>query len=214
MTAKEMIELNNDRREKLNEANKKYYEDMLVYIRMSDVAERDGEELLLEILEHLLEAQENGQSAVEVFGDQPKKYCDELLRDLPKEPVGNKLWMYFYITASGMCWYFLVDGIFSLFMSPEKGLPLTPIIVSIVFFGAVVLLILKLMKWTTFKKGSNIWLMSLGALIFSGWTGLLIYLGLQDAFQYEMTWPKYTSLVIGLSLFGLSWIVRHKVIKF
>ncbi|WP_113927347.1 DUF1129 family protein [Bacillus sp. P14.5] len=214
MTAKEMIQLNNERREKLNKENKKYYEDMLLYIRMSDVEERDGEELLLEILEHLLEAQENGQTAEEVFGDQPKKYCDELLRDLPKEPVKNKLWLYFYITASGMGWYFLVDGVFSLFMPPEKGLPLTPIIVSIIFFGAVVLLLLKLMKWATYKKRANLWLMSMGALIFMGWTGLLVYLELQDAFQYEMAWPMYTSLVIAVILFSLSWILRHRVIKF
>ncbi|MGD7023078.1 DUF1129 family protein [Rossellomorea vietnamensis] len=214
MTAKEMIELNNERREKLNEANKKYYEDMLLYIRMSNVAEQDGEELLLEILEHLLEAQENGQSAEEVFGNQPKKYCDELLKDLPKEPVANKLWMYFYITVSGMAWYFLVHGVFALFVPPEKGLPLTPILVSIVFFGAVVLLLLKLMKWTTYKKRANLWLLSMGALIFMGWTGLLIYLELQDAFQYELAWPMYTSLAVAIILFSLSWILRHRVIKF
>jgi DNA-binding ferritin-like protein (Dps family) len=212
--AKEMIELNNVRREELNKENKKYYEDMLLYIRTSDVAEQEGEELLLEILEHLLEAQENGQTAEEVFGDRPKEYCDELLRDLPKEPAGQKLWMYFYITVSGMFWYFLVDGIFSLFMPPEKGLPLTPIIVSIVFFGSVVLLLFKLMKWTTFKKGSGIWLMSLGTLVFIGWMGLLVYLELQDAFQYELAWPRYTSLVIAVILFSLSWILRQRVIKF
>ncbi|WP_187444869.1 DUF1129 family protein [Rossellomorea vietnamensis] len=214
MTAKELIEINNERREKLNKENKKYYEDMLLYIRMSDVAEQDGEELLLEILEHLLEAQENGQSAEEVFGDQPKKYCDELLRDLPKEPTKNKLLMYFYITASGMAWFFLVDGIFSLFFPTDKGIPLTPIIVSILFTGAMVLLILKLMKWTTYKKKSNLLLMFSGAVTFMGWIGLLVYLGMQNAFQYEMAWPMYTSLVAAVILFTLSWILRHRVIKF
>jgi DNA-binding ferritin-like protein (Dps family) len=214
MTAKEMIQLNNERREKLNKENKKYYEDMLLYIRMSDVAEQDGEELLLEILEHLLEAQENGQTAEEVFGEQPKKYCDELLGDLPKEPLRNKLLMYFYITASGMAWYFLVDGIFSLFFPTQKGLPLTPVIVSVIFMGAVVLLILRVMKWTTYKKKSNIWLFSAGFLIFVIWTGILVYLELQNAFQYEMFWPMYTSLVAAVILFSLSAVLRYRVLKF
>ncbi|WP_168413111.1 DUF1129 family protein [Bacillus salacetis] len=214
MTAKEMIEINNARREKLNDENKKYYEDMLIYIRTSDVDEHAGEELLLEILEHLLEAQENGQSAEEVFGSKPKQYCDELLEGLPKESAKDKVLMYLYITASGMSWYFLVTGIFSLFFPDKKGISLTPIIASILFMGAVVLLILKLMKWTTYKEKSNLWLLSAGALIFTAWTGLLVYLGLQNAFQYEMAWPTYTSLVIGIILIAASWILRHRVIKF
>ncbi|EDL64172.1 DUF1129 family protein [Bacillus sp. SG-1] len=214
MTAKEMIEINNVRREKLNEENKKYYEDMLLYIRMSNVSEKEGEELLLEILEHLLEAQENGQSAEDVFGTKPKQYCDELLKGLPKESLKDKVMMYLYITASGMSWYFLVTGIFSLFFPDNNGVSLTPIIASILFMGIVVLLLLKLMKWTTYKKKSNIWLLSAGALIFTSWIGLLVYLELQDAFQYEMNWPMYTSLVIGVILIGLSWVLRHRVLKF
>jgi uncharacterized membrane-anchored protein len=214
MTAKEMIEINNVRRENLHEGNKKYYEDMLIYIRSSDVDEQAGEELLLEILEHLLEAQGNGQSAEEIFGNKPKQYCDELLEGLPKESLKDKVLMYVYITASGMSWYFLITGIFSLFFPDKNSISLTPIIVSVFFMGAVVLLTFKLMKWTTYKKKSNLWLLSLGALINVVWIGLLVYLELQNAFQYEMAWPVYTSLVIGVILIGLSWVLRYRVIKF
>ena len=37
------------------------------------------EELLLEILDHLLEAQEDGKTAHNIFGEDLKAYCDELI---------------------------------------------------------------------------------------------------------------------------------------
>ena len=37
------------------------------------------EELLLEILDHLLEAQEDGKTAHDIFGEDLKAYCDELI---------------------------------------------------------------------------------------------------------------------------------------
>ena len=38
------------------------------------------EELLLEILDHLLEAQEDGKTAHDIFGEDLKAYCDELIK--------------------------------------------------------------------------------------------------------------------------------------
>jgi hypothetical protein len=58
MTAEEMIQVNNERRKQLNEENRKYYENMLVYLRLSSIPEKKTEELLLEMLDHLLIAQE------------------------------------------------------------------------------------------------------------------------------------------------------------
>lgn len=86
MDAKELIQLNNQKREELNQANEAYYDDILVYIRLQPgISEQQTEELVMELLDHLLEAQAAGKTAEDVFGDSPKAYCDEMIRQLPKE---------------------------------------------------------------------------------------------------------------------------------
>ncbi|WP_347862474.1 hypothetical protein U0355_04750 [Salimicrobium sp. PL1-032A] len=58
MQKKEMIKSNNEKRKELTEENREYYEDMLLYIRLSySKSEQDMEEVLAELLDHLLEAQ-------------------------------------------------------------------------------------------------------------------------------------------------------------
>ncbi|AHZ53062.1 hypothetical protein YBT1520_22375 [Bacillus thuringiensis serovar kurstaki str. YBT-1520] len=52
---------------------------MLIYLRLTSVPQKQMEELLLEILDHLLEAQEDGKTAHDIFGEDLKAYCDELI---------------------------------------------------------------------------------------------------------------------------------------
>ncbi|WMT20250.1 hypothetical protein [Parageobacillus toebii] len=62
MNAKDLAVLNNEKRKQLNEHNRNYYEDMLVYIRSHLLlSEQQSEELLMELLDHLLEAQKHGK---------------------------------------------------------------------------------------------------------------------------------------------------------
>jgi uncharacterized membrane-anchored protein len=90
MNAKDLVVLNNEKRKQLNEHNRNYYTDMLVYIRSHLLlSEQQSEELLMELLDHLLEAQKHGKSAEDVFGKDAKAYCDELIRQLPKEKKRN-----------------------------------------------------------------------------------------------------------------------------
>ncbi|MED1116237.1 DUF1048 domain-containing protein [Bacillus paramycoides] len=79
MTEKEMVKLNNEKRKLLTPENEAAYGDMLIYLRFTSVPQRQMEELLLEILDHLLEAQEDGKNAHDVFGEDLKAYCDELI---------------------------------------------------------------------------------------------------------------------------------------
>ncbi|OEF97171.1 DUF1129 family protein [Desulfuribacillus alkaliarsenatis] len=61
---------------KFTGVNLKYYEDMLIYIRFSyNKSDQEVEEVLSELLDHLLDAQAEGKTAYEVFGDEPKKYA-------------------------------------------------------------------------------------------------------------------------------------------
>ncbi|WP_404447126.1 DUF1129 domain-containing protein [Sutcliffiella horikoshii] len=83
---KKLIEENNQKRKLLSDDNLELYEDFLLYIRTDlRVAEHEGEELLLELLDHMLEAQHEGRPAKDLFGDDPKAYADEIIDGLPRE---------------------------------------------------------------------------------------------------------------------------------
>ncbi|KMJ56895.1 hypothetical protein AB685_19435 [Bacillus sp. LL01] len=83
---KKLIEENNEKRKFLNDDNLELYEDFLVYIRTDlRVAEHEGEELLMELLDHMLEAQHEGRPGKDLFGEDPKAYADELIEGLPSE---------------------------------------------------------------------------------------------------------------------------------
>ncbi|WP_347835339.1 hypothetical protein [Gracilibacillus sp. JCM 18860] len=80
MDASVLIEQNNQKRKLLNEENKKVYEEMLLYVRLFfNKSEQESEEILMELLDHLLDAQGEGKSAKEVFGDDPSNMPTKLL---------------------------------------------------------------------------------------------------------------------------------------
>lgn len=82
---KELIETNAVLQESLTKENEKYYGNLLIYIRIMaffrDV--KKSEELLLEVLRDILDAQEQGLSAEEYFGENPKKVADDIIKQLP-----------------------------------------------------------------------------------------------------------------------------------
>lgn len=67
-----LSEQNNHLREKLTPENRKYYEKLLLYLRAKGKDEVVTEEILLEILQDMLEAQAEGQTAQQYFGTDPK----------------------------------------------------------------------------------------------------------------------------------------------
>lgn len=89
--AKKLIEMNNTKRKQLTKENEKYYSDLLLYIRsVFGPSEQKTEEILMEILDHLLEGQKEGKTAHEIFGNNPKEYADEIISLLPKENIRNR----------------------------------------------------------------------------------------------------------------------------
>ncbi|WP_416176511.1 hypothetical protein [Clostridium sp.] len=84
--AKELVNTNNELCEKLTSENKKYYEDLLVYIRTAGLFYDDYEieNLLMQILQDIMCAQDNGESAEDFFGKSPKIAANELIHNLGK----------------------------------------------------------------------------------------------------------------------------------
>lgn len=84
-----LIEKNNQLREKLTRENQKYYEKLLVYLRVKGKDEVATEAVLLEILQDMLEAQAEGQTAKQYFGTDPKGAADELLAEINADRKEN-----------------------------------------------------------------------------------------------------------------------------
>ncbi|WP_407271970.1 DUF1129 family protein [Radiobacillus sp. PE A8.2] len=161
MNAKQLIALNNQKREMLNENNLSYYEEMLVYLRLSiNKSEQQTEELLNELLDHLLDAQTRGKSAQEVFGEDPKAYCKTLANELPAEKTKNNVTYYSYLISMFLGEVALIVGIVSFFfdtpptVSIGGGALLLVVILSMLFLS--IFAIFSWLRWISGKQLSKI----------------------------------------------------------
>lgn len=114
MKAKDLIELNNQKRKLLTTENETAYSDMLIYIRLAKVPEYHAEELLIEILDHLIEAQQEEKTAYDIFGDDLQAYCDELIAALPKLSLWEQLSIPLFITSYLLAIYFAISSVTAL----------------------------------------------------------------------------------------------------
>ncbi|MGN5649786.1 hypothetical protein [Bacillus sp. Brlt_9] len=163
MNAQEMIELNNKKRELLTSENETAYGDMLVYLRLSNVPEHQAEELLLEILDHLIEAQAENKNAYDIFGNDLQSYCDELISALPAQTKFEKTSLIGFVISLLLAIQFGMDALASLFIflfekdtdiiSPPFSIPGTTLSISLIVLG--ILLILYLLKRYSFNKKIN-----------------------------------------------------------
>ncbi|ERL65421.1 hypothetical protein [Schleiferilactobacillus shenzhenensis] len=81
---------NNRLREQLNAPNKKYYEDLLLYIRGKSFLKDSQavEQELLTILTDILAAQQDGVTAEAYFGQRPQETADAILAEVPNHWLG------------------------------------------------------------------------------------------------------------------------------
>ncbi|MGM8215373.1 DUF1129 family protein [Bacillaceae bacterium W0354] len=168
MDANSLIKENNEKRKQLSKENLKWYEDMLVYIRLSfDKSEQETEEVLTEILDHLLEAQADGKTAQDVYGHYPKMYANEILGELPKM-ITKKRMMFlfmiiFYFLAAAALGSFLFDLIsFYIFKAGEiiktyyLGTEIVILVLSISFAFLFLYIVIQFLRWTCFRNLNNV----------------------------------------------------------
>ncbi|WP_020061597.1 hypothetical protein [Bacillus sp. 123MFChir2] len=164
MKAKDMVELNNKKRDLLTDKNEAAYGDMLVYLRLADVPERQVEELLLEILDHLLEAQEDGKNAYDVFGNDLQSYCDELVSVLPSQTMLEKFSFYGFMISLLLAIQFGIDTVAALgfsFSKKENHISSVPFsipgtLLSIIMITGGIFVILYLLKRDSFNQAMNL----------------------------------------------------------
>ncbi|APH16378.1 hypothetical protein NPD5_2025 [Clostridium sporogenes] len=76
---KELVKLTNKLSETLNDTNDKIFTNITCYLRASSLSERQCEESIQEILDMFLTAENNNESIENIIGNDPKKFCDEII---------------------------------------------------------------------------------------------------------------------------------------
>ncbi|ALF08900.1 DUF1129 family protein [Parageobacillus thermoglucosidasius] len=225
MNAKDLVALNNEKRKQLNEHNRNYYENMLVYIRSQLLlSEQQSEELLMELLDHLLEAQKHGKMAEDIFGTDAKAYCDELIRQLPKEKKRNIYAFIGYLAVRLFALGVLVTGAVELvaewFTDVDDTVYLGKASVLFVIDFAVILLAVALvMRWirkSAFHDDSS----TFGGKVkeFLGiWFACCLVIGmfvlakkLVPEFGYRIEAGGMVRILFGLFVFAVTWQLNKK----
>ncbi|CAM3014090.1 DUF1129 domain-containing protein [Paenibacillus sediminis] len=117
------FEENNEKKKQMNSENAKIYSQMVEYIRSNASDEVEGEKHISKIADRIIEAEESGHSAAELFGDDPQKYCQELINDdFPKRTSSEKIKFYIMIPWVALTWVFLLLALTS-FLSDWTGGP-------------------------------------------------------------------------------------------
>lgn len=168
MKVKEIIALNNEKQKQLNPENTQDYEDMLIYTRISSTkSEQQTEEILLELLEHILLAQDDGKNVHDIFGNDLKAYCQELIEEIPKETKKKqikfsiKIMLIFLAVATFFkgiidigSYYLLSFGEITSTYYLGSSLIIIIINLGLAFLG--ITLILHWLKSTVFKQEKNL----------------------------------------------------------
>ena len=223
VTAEELVKQNNEKRKQLSKDNLKYYEDMLVYIRLSyDKSEQETEEVLTELLDHLLEAQEKGKSAKDVFGEHPNEFLNDLIGELPKMVTKKRVMLvvssifYFlgtYLTISIInLVLFYGFGRGNSVKEIAVGSTIVQTIISILIAFLLLYTAIQILRWMCFKNFSNIkefLLLWVYTMISIGIFLLLIFL--VPDFGATITIPTYLQTITGILLLIAGYIVGNKM---
>ncbi|HEY4551653.1 MAG TPA: DUF1129 family protein [Bacillaceae bacterium] len=151
MNAKKLIEENNRKREQLTPENEAYYSDMLLYIRLQlTLSEQQSEEVLMEMLDHLLDGQKEGKTARDIFGDDPKAYADEIIQQLPKEERRAVIPFLGGLALNLFSWFLIIRGIIVLIVSQFKDVDTNVYIFPAIIVGFVIVGTILLGIWFIF----------------------------------------------------------------
>ncbi|SDJ62667.1 DUF1129 family protein [Salimicrobium halophilum] len=223
MHKKEMIKSNNEKRKELTEENREYYEDMLLYIRLSySKSELDMEEVLAELLDHLLEAQSQGRTAEDVFGNDPKAYAEDIVGELPTMMTKEK----FSLISIGILGFLGVSALFTgigdllAYIIMDQSEPTrtihigsslleTGIFIPLAFFFTYVTI--QYLRWSTFRKIKRstefIITFLFGGAMFLVYFFLILFL---PEFGPELSIPLYVSVIVGIVLTISAWVLTKK----
>ncbi len=115
-SVKEQIAAHYELSKQLNAEYDKVYTDMVVYLRTSMLAEADVEDVINDILVMMLEGQARGATAESVFGEDYKRFCDEMIGSIGRGNWTSRLKEYFNMLMPGInitlffSWFITMDA--------------------------------------------------------------------------------------------------------
>lgn len=178
ISSKQLVSENNEKRKLLTKENEKYYDDMLIYIRLkSKASEQESEEILMELLDHLIEGQQDGKTATDIFGDDSKGYADELISELPKETLRTRLPFFGILAGTFVSWSLMGRGVLFLivgfFTAIDTTVYLATVLIEtlywLIYAFFMIWFILHLIERSLFNKKSTL----LKTMIVAGIVGAL-----------------------------------------
>ena len=175
-------------------------------------------------MEHLLEAQKEKKTARDVFGKDLRKYCDELITEIPGEGKslafvsGAYIVIYFLAIISTFhgLGNFVLSQFFDRFSNDftfSLGSGITVVIVDLLILSVFIFAILRWIKNSTFKEKKTkkwveffqLWLISTA---FIGATVVIPII--MPSFGTEITIPVLTFAGVGILLFLLAFVLNKK----
>ncbi|WP_342527789.1 DUF1129 family protein [Chryseomicrobium sp. FSL W7-1435] len=223
MTAQELIKQNNEKRELLHVPNKVYYEQLMVYIRTKLLlSEQKTEEILMDMLDHLLEAQEDGKSAKDVFGENPKAYADDVIEQIPQEEKRDMVKFWGRMAFQLLAYYFIARGAILFTIAyfdevPDNRIYLIPSLIQLALMIFIVWLLIRLLfrqlNKTAFdgKNAKGRWKEYVGAGLIGGLAMTLIALvnWFLPYFGPAAPFPPASSIGVGAVFLLVSWILKR-----
>lgn len=130
MKTSDLIKENAALQETLTKENNEYYGNLVIYVRVMSLFrdEKKSEELLLEVLHDILDAQNQGISAEQYFGKNPKKIADEIIKQLPINLLDT---LKIFLSSLGV---YSIICILPALILPEEGLDIGQFIVNGVYW--------------------------------------------------------------------------------
>lgn len=211
MKSSQLIEKNNQLRLKLDPQNKKFYDDLLVYIRIKGLVhdEHAIETALITILEDLLDAQTDGIPAEQYFGKNTQSLANDLITAIPVKPF--ELIKLLLVAIST---YFLVVFLPTL-VNPQTPVDLGNIILVSIYVSLVVLGILKYIGNTIYpqKRLVNHKIIKFFILLFSCMLILapifLINIFVKTPFRFYLPAWLGIGVILIFTILGLLWFMKQ-----
>lgn len=223
MNVSELILQNNQKRKLLTQENEKYYSKIMLYIRTKlTLSEQQSEEVLMEMLDHLIEGQEEGKSARSIFGNDPKSFADEIISQLPNEEKRNTLKFVSQLGLNLLGWFLVIRSIIIIVLSQFQEVDtrefIIPSLIILLLIGGTVALgvklIFNLIHKSLFNENASDKKNMLKAGLFGGGSFALILLAsfLINDFGPAFEFPWMASLGIGSFLLLVTWLMKKNVI--
>lgn len=221
LSVKQLIEENNRKRQKLAPENKKFYNDLLDYLRLQTVlSEQQTEEVLMELLDHLLEGQKENKTAAQMFGGDPKAFADEIIRQLPKENKRNMVSFTIRIMILLLGIDLVINGITAFVVERFFSRPLPPfypVPAALNFFIAglyvifAIWYIFRILRKSLFKEKTKkvkiLTFLKIYAVIFVFLGGVILLDKFMPKIGPSFSYPWWLPLVLGVVSLGVyySW---------